>query len=74
MNFLQDNKGNKSAMRMYTTFAVVTGCYTVVVSTIAMFLSNPSAIPMASIGAGMVMGAQGWKYAQKKVEEGTQGV
>jgi len=52
----------------------VTGCYTVVVSTIAMFLSNPSAIPMASIGAGMVVAAQGWKYAQKRVEEGIPGV
>ena len=70
MNFLQDNKGNDSSMRLYTTFSVVTGCYTVIISTIAMFIDIPSAIPMATIGAGMVVAAQGWKYAQKRVEEG----
>lgn len=74
MSFHTDSKGNQSSMRLYTTFSVVTGCYTVVISTIAMLLNNPNAVPMATVGAGMVVAAQGWKYAQKRVEEKVQGV
>jgi sulfate adenylyltransferase subunit 1 (EFTu-like GTPase family) len=68
MGFLTDEKGNKSSMRLAMMLSVVTGCFTVVLSVIGMFLNVDQAVTMATVGAGMVVAAQGWKAMQHKQE------
>jgi len=68
MGYLTDEKGNKSSMRLAMMLSVVTGCFTVVLSVVAMFVGAEQSVPMATIGAGMVVAAQGWKAMQHKQE------
>lgn len=68
---IEDSSGNTSSMRVAMLLAVGTGCIIGLAGAAALYLKIPGAVELSAVGAGMVLGAQGWKYAQTKVERPT---
>ena len=68
MTYLQDHRGNNSSMRLAMLMAVGTGCLLGVMGGIAVMTRIPDGVALATIGAGMVLGAQGWKAHQAQAE------
>ena len=68
MKLLEDSSGNTSSMRVAMLMAVSTGCGLGIAGAVAVFHRISEGIMLATIGAGMVLGAQGWKATQTKYE------
>ena len=68
MKWYQDEKGDISAGRIMSMYAVVTGCLVIVLSTIALFLKVDGSITMGGIGLGLATAGLGGKALSKKIE------
>jgi len=53
VNFLEDNNGNKSTMRLLAIWGAIAGTYLIVCGSIAMFMNLPAATPAMTSGVGL---------------------
>lgn len=68
MTYLQDHRGNNSSMRLAMLMSVGTGCLLGIMGGIAVMTRIPDGVALAGVGAGIILGAQGWKVFQTQAE------
>ena len=52
-NYVKDEKGNVSSMRIMAMLSTVTGCAAVMSGIVVTFMGNSQGVPLATVGAGM---------------------
>ena len=67
--FFQDDKGNKSMMRLITFMAAVLGGVGFLAGIVAYFVKIPEALMMVTAGGGMLTLGEGAKLLQKMQEK-----
>ena len=68
MSIFQDDRGGFSMMRFCAFVGVVVGAVGVGAGIVAMFMLNPAAVGIAGVCGGLISGAMGLKWLQKREE------